>query len=49
MTLYENAITRDSNLNKTDKIQEAYEKMLNEALKPKDKKEIENLKEDNKN
>lgn len=31
MTLYENTIRRSSNLDKTDKIQEAYEKMLAEA------------------
>lgn len=31
--LYENTITRSSSLDKTDKIQEAYEKMLSEASK----------------
>jgi hypothetical protein len=34
MTLYENTIRRPSNLDKTDKIQEAYEKMIAEAKLP---------------
>jgi hypothetical protein len=47
MTLYENTIRRPSNLNKTDKIQEAYEKMIAEAIA--DKHQLKILKDTVKN